>query len=54
MLEAIGALSGLIIIFGLNIWLALKELEDIKLNYCVEQLVKDMYRGHHLLGRDNK
>ena len=52
MLAAIGALSGLIVIFGLNLWLALRGIEDIDVDFCVEQLVKDMYRGHHLLGRD--
>ena len=52
MMIVITAIMGLLGIFCLNTWIAIRSIGEIVLDFSVEDFVDDMYAGHRF-GRDD-
>jgi len=52
MIFVITAITGLLGIFCLNTWMAIRSIGEIELDFSVEDFVDDMYAGHRF-GRDD-
>ena len=52
MMIILAATTGLIGIFCVNTWIAIRCIGEIKLDFSVEDFVDEMYAGHRF-GRDD-